>query len=287
MASLKNVLYLGVCLSAWTVTTADENVLPKAENVRWVSVDFKIIVTWTVKPSAYKYTVSYYSEGMDWNQSPQCFAMSHSECDLTNELRPWDRTYIVKIQTEPDIDDYDNNHDVGGFPYTESTPFNPYRDTNISAANFTIKAVDESTVLVNITDLLSAFHDGKKQFTLRDIFKNDLKYKISYHQFGNTGKRDIISDSSTAEVSKLDAGQRYCFMVAAFISSRPKSTQRGAWSIQQCTPEESSILQELTLGAWVCAVFILLTVLAIVITVTFLCCRCYRQKNTSQSSAPV
>lgn len=58
-----------------------------------------------------------------------------------------------------------------------------------------------------------------------------------------TSQRDIISDSSTAEVSKLDAGQRYCFMVAAFIPSRPKSTQQGAWSNQQCTPEGSSVVQ--------------------------------------------
>nr|XP_040027979.1 tissue factor-like [Gasterosteus aculeatus aculeatus] len=285
MASLKNVLYLGVCLS-WTVTTADGNVLPKAENVRWMSLDFKIIVAWTIKPSDYKYTVSYSSEDTDWTQSLQCIGISHSECDLTDQLRPWDRSYIVKIQTEPDVDDY-NGLDLGEFPYTESTPFNPYRETNISAANFNVTVVDESRVLVTITDLLSASRDGKKQLTLRDILKNDLKYKISYHRFGNTGKRDIISDSSTAEVSKLDAGQRYCFMVAAFIPSRPKSTQQGAWSNQQCTPEGSSVVQELTLGAWVGVVFILLTVFGIIITVTFLCCRRYRQKNTSQSSAPV
>ncbi|KAM8850945.1 tissue factor-like [Spinachia spinachia] len=286
MASLKNVLYLGVCLSAWTITTADDIVLPKAENVHWVSVDFKIIVAWTTKPSDYKYTVSYQSEGRDWTPSLQCIGISHSECDLTDQLRPWDRNYIVKIQTEPYVEDY-NDLDLEEFPHTVSTLFNPYRDTNISATNFTVKAVDESRVLVTITDLLSACRDGKKQLTLRDILKNDLMYKISYHRSENTGKRDIISNNSTAEVSKLDPGQKYCFMVAVFIPSRPKSTQQGAWSTQQCTSEERSILQELTLGAWVGVVFILLTVFAIIITVTFLCCRCYRQKNTSQSSAPV
>lgn len=38
-----------------------------------------------------------------------------------------------------------------------------------------------------------------------------------------------------AEVSELDAGQSYCFMVAAYIPSRPKTTQQGAWSKQYCT----------------------------------------------------
>lgn len=33
---------------------------PKAENVRWVSLDFKTILTWTTIPSPYTYSVKYY-----------------------------------------------------------------------------------------------------------------------------------------------------------------------------------------------------------------------------------
>ncbi|XP_068558024.1 tissue factor-like isoform X2 [Cebidichthys violaceus] len=281
MASLKTVLYLGVWLSAWIITTADENLVPKAENVHWVSLDFKTILVWTTKASDYKYTVSYHStEDLEGRQSPDCIRMSHSECDLTDHLRPFDRTYTVQIKTEPATMDYD--YDLDEFPHSFAPPFNPYRQTNISAVNFTVEAVDESRVIVTITDPLSGVHELGKQLSLRDVLKKDLKYKISYYKSGSTGKRDIISNSSTAEVSKLNAGQSYCFMVAAFIPSRPKSSQQGAWSIQRCTPGH-----ELSLAAWVGAVFILLTVLVIIITVTVLCCKCCRQKNTSQSSAPV
>lgn len=43
-----------------------------------------------------------------------------------------------------------------------------------------------------------------------------------------------MSDSSVTEVPNLDTEEGYCFMVAAFIPSRPKSTQLGAWSKQLC-----------------------------------------------------
>lgn len=43
-------------------------------------------------------------------------------------------------------------------------------------------------MIVNITDPLSSIHVGKKQLTIRGVLKNDLKYKISYHKSGSTGK---------------------------------------------------------------------------------------------------
>lgn len=212
--------------------------------------------------------------------------MTESECDLTEHLTPYDRAYTVDIQTEPDLVDYEE--DLENYPHTYSDPFNPYKESKISAVDITVEAVDENRVMVNITDPLTGIHRRGKQLSLRDVLKNDLKYKISYNKPGSTGKRDIISDSSMAEVSKLDAGERYCFMAAAFIPSRPKGSQLGAWSQQLCTPpQEESILHELYLGTWVGIIFILLTVFFIIVTVTVLCCRCCRQRNSTQSSTPV
>lgn len=288
MASVKTLLYLGICLSAWSITTADEDSIPRAENVRWVSLDFKTILTWTTKPSDYTYTVLFSADDYDWTESPDCSQILESECDLTHHLSPLDRTYTADIRTEPA--EMDPDTDVADLPHTYSPGLNPYRESNISAVKFTVAAVEESRVILNITDPVTTSHDQRgKQLSIRDILKNDLKYKISYSKSGSTGKRDVISDSSVAEVSQLDAGQSYCFMVAAFIPSRPKSTQQGAWSTQQCTHGKKSA--GWSVGALVGAVFILLTVLIIVITVTVLCCKCCRQRNkrlqTSQSLAPV
>ncbi|XP_042354399.1 tissue factor-like [Plectropomus leopardus] len=285
MASVKTVLYLGVCLFAAIITTADSDLLPKAQNVRWVSLDFKTILHWTVEPSKYKYTVLYSRNGSDWMEILECTRLSQSECDLSIHLTPYNKFFTADIKTEPESLDYD--YDLEEFPHTESPPFNPYKDSNISAVNFTVEAADESRAIVNIIDPLTSIHQGKKQLSIRDIFKKDLKYKIIYYKAGSTGKREVISDTSTTEVTKLDAGQSYCFMVAAFIPNRRKATQQGAWSIQQCTPGEINILQDLSLGAWVGIVFILLTVLIIIITVTVLCCKCCRQKNPSQQSATI
>ncbi|KAM7401407.1 hypothetical protein PAMA_005548 [Pampus argenteus] len=285
MASLKITLYL-VCLYAWIITTSVEDSVPKAENVRWVSLDFKTTLTWTTTPSNYTYTVQFAGDDDDWRRILDCIQMSESECDLTNYLIPFNRMYLADILTVPAIVDNDYTDDPEAFPHTYSPQFNPYTESEISAVKFSVEVVEENKVTVNITDPLTGTHQHGKQLTIRDILKNDLKYKISYYKSGSTGKRDIISDSSIAEVSGLDAGQSYCFMVAAFIPSRPKTSQQGAWSTQQCTHG-----QELNHGALIGGLIILLIVLIVIITVTILCCRWCRQRNkalqTSQSSTVV
>ncbi|XP_061696324.1 tissue factor-like isoform X4 [Syngnathoides biaculeatus] len=279
MVSLKKILYFGVCMSAWMITVADYDA-PKAENVHWVSLDFKTLLRWTARPSNYTFTVQY-----SW-------------------------AFIADIQTEPaDSTDYE----LDELPHTHSPRFNPYKQNlhptrtrskvgrilsdpphpghllfqllpsgEISAAEFTVEVVEEGRVSVNIKDPLTSFHKYGKQLTIRDILKHDLQYKISYYKSGNTGKRDIRFNSNRGEVSGLDAGQSYCFMVAAFIPSRSKLYQQGAWSIQQCTPGQKNVFQELSIGALVGGLFILVIVLIVIITVTVLCCR--RRNRTSQMS---
>lgn len=52
-------------------------------------------------------------------------------------------------------------------------------------------------------------------------------------------QKDVIADFSEHEVPNLDPGQSYCFMVAAYIPSRPMSSRQGALSGQLCTHEDS------------------------------------------------
>ncbi|XP_061696325.1 tissue factor-like isoform X5 [Syngnathoides biaculeatus] len=278
MVSLKKILYFGVCMSAWMITVADYDA-PKAENVHWVSLDFKTLLRWTARPSNYTFTVQYSWDDSDWMKSPNCIQISETECDLSSELEALQRAFIADIQTEPaDSTDYE----LDELPHTHSPRFNPYKQSEISAAEFTVEVVEEGRVSVNIKDPLTSFHKYGKQLTIRDILKHDLQYKISYYKSGNTGKRDIRFNSNRGEVSGLDAGQSYCFMVAAFIPSRSKLYQQGAWSIQQCTPGQKNVFQELSIGALVGGLFILVIVLIVIITVTVLCCR--RRNRTSQMS---
>ncbi|KAK2844038.1 hypothetical protein Q5P01_010697 [Channa striata] len=279
MASLKIVLYLGVCLSMRNTAMTENDFGPKAENVRWVSLDFKTILTWTTKPSNYTYTVTYSWDDSDWFECPDCTEVSASECDLTSYVKDFDRTFTADIKTEPL--EGNGDFDPDELPHTYSPHFNPYKDSNISAVKFTVEAVDESRVIVNITDTLTSIYGREKQLSIREVLKNNLKYKISYYKSGSTGKRDVITDSSMAEVSDLDAGLAYCFMVAAYIPSRPKATQYGAWSKENCTDAG----KEVNIGALVGAAFSLATVIIIVVTVVVLCCQKQnRNPLTTQSS---
>ncbi|XP_061746177.1 tissue factor-like isoform X2 [Nerophis ophidion] len=241
---MKIALYLGVCMAAWTLTRADD-AAPKAENVRWMSLDFKTILLWTSPPSHYTFTVKY-----SW-------------------------IFTADVLTEPESDE----HLLDELPHTYSPPFNPYTQSEISAAEFHVEVLEEGRVSVLIQDPLTSFHPHGKQQSVKDVLKDDLHYKISYYKSGNTGKRDIISKSNRAEVSGLDAGQSYCFMVAAFIPSRAPAYRQGAWSMQQCTPGQTNILQELSLGALVGGLLVILLVLVVIITVSVLCCRRRRRRR--------
>uniref|UniRef100_A0A3Q2NRD7 Uncharacterized protein n=1 Tax=Fundulus heteroclitus TaxID=8078 RepID=A0A3Q2NRD7_FUNHE len=222
--------------------------VPTAQNVRWKSLDFKTILTWTVEKSEYTYTVQYFDgENGDWITAQDCIDISEVECDLTKELMPLDRFELI----------------------------------DIIVLEFSLMDVNESTVILNITHPLTSIIKRQKQQTLKDILQTDLKYKISYYKSGSTGKREKIFDSSTPEMSGLDPGQSYCFMVAAFIPSRPKATQHGAWSAPQCRQGDTHVLQDLSLGAWVGIIFILITVLIIFITTTVLCCRRNQRRHKS------
>lgn len=74
---------------------------------------------------------------------------------------------------------------------------------NISAVTFTLKNVNDTRVHVNITDPLSGIHLRGKQLTIRDILKKDLKYRISYHKSGSTGKVTCSTSITTATFNML------------------------------------------------------------------------------------
>ncbi|XP_037537906.1 tissue factor [Nematolebias whitei] len=288
MAAVETLLCLGAWLSAWSITSAGDNSVPRVENVFWTSLDFKTVLTWTCTQPENNYTIWYsQSENLDWRESSDCSQIPHLECDLTNELDPVDRYYTADIRVEQESFDYDFYEQ----PHTLSSQFNPYRESNISAVKFSLVEVNETTVTINITDPVTSIHQHGKQLTIRDVLKKDLKYKIIYYKPGSTREREVLSDSSTATVSKLDAGQSYCFNVAAFIPIRPKAQQRGTLSKQLCRQGDAHILQELSLGAWVGIIFILIIVFIITITVTVICCRRHQRRNrtlqTSQSSSPI
>lgn len=281
MAALRSSLCVAVCLSAGIIAVADGQTPANPQNVRWVSLDFKTSLTWTALPHSSTFTVLYSWDKYDWIEIPECIQLTKPHCDLTNSLALVDRTYVADVRMDMDYSD-----DPENLPHTYSPPFNPFTQSNISAVKFTIDTLDEHSVLVNITDPITSIHRQQQQLSIKDVLKKELKYKISYYKSGSTGKRDHISDFSEAIVSKLDAGQSYCFMVAAYIPSRPEGSQLGAWSPHICTPTPPGGMTELSLGAWL-GIFILLTVVIIIVAVIILCCKRRQSSHIHQTSTPV
>lgn len=271
-------LFLGVCLCAAAVSSFSDLEPPKAENVHWVSLDFKTVLRWSAPPSDHTFTV-HYAEGEDgdWNTSPDCIGIADTECDLTHDLMYYDRTFTADVVTEG-IGDFDPEE----FPHTNSAGFNPYRMSELSAVSFSIQKVAERSVTLNITDPLTGIHERGKQLSIRDILKKNLKYKVSYYKSGSTGKRDMVVDSNLPQIPNLDPGQGYCFMVAAYVPNRAKAVQQGAWSHQTCTPG-SNPLDEVELSTVFQAIFIPLVLLVVIVTLTVIYCRFCRGKCKTPS----
>ncbi|KAL7850827.1 hypothetical protein AOLI_G00211830 [Acnodon oligacanthus] len=271
-------LLIFLCWISSSSASLGSDYLPKAKDVTWTSLNFKSILRWGPKPSNYTYTVEFSRVGSDRQRNPHCIRSLDTECDLTNDLKDLKAFYTADVLSEhlPG-----SSSDLVELPFTQSKKFCPYTDTLIGKPEFTINLVNK-TVMIHVRDQLTALHKDGKLLTIRDVFRGDLKHKISYNKAGSTGKKEKIVDGDEVAMSELDEGQSYCFSVAAYIPSRKGDRKQGKWSLPQCFPEGGrSIIEEyglLTVGA---AVLVLVIVVVIVAILTVACC-CRRTQKGKQ-----
>ncbi|XP_017544112.1 coagulation factor IIIb [Pygocentrus nattereri] len=268
-----------LCWISASSASLGSDYLPKAKDVTWTSLNFKSILKWGPTPSNYSYTVEFSRVGSDRQRNPHCIRSLDTECDLTNDLNDLKAFYTADVLSEPLPG---SSSDLVELPFTQSRKFCPYSDTLIGKPEFTINLDGNKTIMIHIRDQLTALHKDGKPLTIRDVFRGDLKYKISYNKAGSTGKKEEIVDGDEVVMSKLDKGQSYCFSVAAYIPSRKGDRKLGKWSLPQCSPAgDRSIIEEyglLTVGT---AVLVAVTVLVIVVILTVACC-CRRTQKGKQ-----
>ncbi|XP_030625271.1 coagulation factor III, tissue factor a [Chanos chanos] len=260
---------------------------PKAQNVSWVSFNFKTLLTWTPKPTNYSYTVEFSPIGKDKERNPHCIRSMETECDLTADLKDLKATYRADVLSEPMRDE---TTDLIEFPYTTSGNFCPYEDTIIGKPEFKIEvSKDHRKITLYVTDILTAiFNEENQRLSIRDIFKDDLQYKVTYRRAESTGKKTEYSKSNTIELNNLDRGESYCFTVQAYIPSRSQDKQLGEPARDQCSPGDKTILEEYSLSAIVGAIAIIILVIAVVVTVIVVCCkRRQRAKNGEKEAMPL
>ncbi|KAM4606632.1 coagulation factor III, tissue factor a [Polymixia lowei] len=264
---------LPLCLCLFLLTDLASGSFPRAQNVTWTSTNFKTVLMWEPKPSTdYSYTVEFSVIGQDRERNPHCIKTTETVCDLTSSLTELKATYLADILSEPPRG---VTSDLIEFPHTRSERFCPYKDTDIGKPDFKIEeSKDKRKITLYVKDPLTALFEGNRQLSIKDIFADELQYKVTYRKATSTGKKVQISKTSEIELTNLDRGESYCFNVQAFIPSRSISKQLGDLSLTQCSQNNNqSFLEVYSIGVIAGAIFLILAIVATVIAVTVVCCR--------------
>ncbi|XP_051556388.1 tissue factor-like [Myxocyprinus asiaticus] len=249
--------------------------LPKATNLTWSSYNFKTILTWGPEPVNYTYTVEFSRVGGNAQRNPHCIKSSEAECDLTNELLELKGVYSAVVVSEP-LPGMTTSQDEP--PFTRSKTFCPYNETLIGRPEFKIVVREDKSITLLIIDPITALHKNGRSLNIRDIFKKNLKYKVSYHKAGSTGEKIEIAERSKVEFKALDVDQSYCFSVAAYIPSRKGDKSVGVWSLPKCSPGvNKSVFEEYGLPVIGAAALIILVFLIGVILIVLCCKRTQKQ----------
>ncbi|KAL1006684.1 hypothetical protein UPYG_G00075350 [Umbra pygmaea] len=274
-----------LCTVLFTYCFADT--YPRAQNVSWFSINFKTLLMWEPKPTNYSYTVEFSVIGENRQKNPHCIRTLQTECDLSNSLKDLKATYSADILSEPP---YGVNSDLVEFPHTTSEWFNPYKDTLLGRPEFKIKvSEDKRTITLYVEDPPTALFNEKDQTrTIRDVFGDDLQYKVTFGKATSTGKKTKISASSEIQLDRtdIDPGVSYCFSVQAYIPSRSTNKQLGELSQRQCSPSnEKTLFDDYGIGVKVGFILLISTIIAVAVLVTVLCCK--RRSNTKQGKEGV
>lgn len=276
-------------LCVWVLVLGKDVVsgsFPKAQNVTWDSLNFKTLLTWGPKPVNYSYTVEFSKLNEDRQRNPLCIQTKETECDLTVDLRDLNARYRADVLSEP-MQGVDS--DIIEHPHTTSAWFSPYHDTIIGKPDFKISE-SERKITLYVKDIPTAvLNEQKQRMTIRDIFKDNLQYKVIYRKAKSSGKKEKFSASSEIELTDLDRGESYCFNVQAFIPTRSIGKQLGELSHVQCSSEgDKSIFEEYSLAVIAAAILSIIVIISVLIAVIVVCCRRQqRAKSRAKERVPL
>ncbi|KAG7219567.1 hypothetical protein INR49_018994, partial [Caranx melampygus] len=233
---------------------------PRAQNLTWKSTNFKTILTWGPNPR--RSTPTLYSTllvqwyglchiidsccrvGQDKQRNPLCFRSSATLCDLSTFLTDLHANYTADVLSEPPLG---VTSDLIEFPYTTSPRFCPYKDNG-------------------------------RQLSIRDVFSDQLQYRVTYRRSTSTGKKTKNFKTNVIEMQGLDQRDSYCFNVQAFIPSRSFSKQLGEMSHTQCSRDLGQVYSVGTIAG---AIVLILLLIAIIIAITVICCKRRRKTPTT------
>ncbi|XP_037549762.1 tissue factor [Nematolebias whitei] len=269
-------MWQSACLCVVLLSRCVSGLYPVAYNVSWKSTNFKTVLSWEPRPSAeYSYSVEFSQVGGDKQRNHHCTRSSSTVCDLSAFLTDLSACYTADVLSEPPLG---ATSDLVEFPHTSSSSFCPYRDTDISQPDFVMKVgEDQRTVLLYVTDPVTALFKDGRQLSIRDVFAEQLQYRVTYRKNKSSGKKVLDSGSSVIELTGLDPGESYCFSVQVFLPNR-EGKQLGDMSQTRCSSTDSSITKEYSLGVVAGGVLLAVLVTGLMIGLTVICCRRRRRK---------
>ncbi|XP_034562447.1 tissue factor-like [Notolabrus celidotus] len=272
---------LTLCAALLLLSHSASGSYPRAQNVTWTSTNFKTLLTWQPKPSdSYSYTVEFSVVGGDRQRKSHCIRSTGTDCDLSGSMDDLKACYTADVLSEPPLG---VSSDIIEFPYSSSPRFCPYKDTDIGRPDFKLEvSEDKKTTTLYVTDPPTALFLDGRQLNIRDVFSDQLQYKVTYRKDKSSGKKVHISKDSPIKLTDLDRGENYCFSVQAYIPSRDINKQYGEMSIPQCSNDrDKSIFEVYSVGVIAAAIFLSLLLLGLIVAVTVVCCR--RRKKALSS----
>ncbi|XP_039590530.1 coagulation factor IIIa [Polypterus senegalus] len=255
-----------VLLSLNGEVTGNSNDVPVATDIVWSSINFKTILEWKPKPANYTYTVDVYGKKSNTLKSKYCILTTKTECDLTSVMTNVNDTYTARVNSVPNQQDEDPEE----ARYALSPKITPYRDTQIGQPKFSIEINEQKDwITLLIEDPVSGLRKSNGSFmSIREIFRDDFKYRVFYRRASSTGKKEADTTSNKYKL-KIDRGESYCFTVQVIIPSRDVLNQFGQESEMQCSPMDTHFLNEYGIGAklLVCAAVVIVIVVVIITAV--------------------
>ncbi|XP_014915176.1 tissue factor-like, partial [Poecilia latipinna] len=151
------------------------------------------------------------------------------------------------------------------------SPFSFTAEIGRPTFNLTVHE-DKKTVTLHVTDPLTAVFKDDHQLSIRDIFSDELQYKVSYWKQQSTGSKIQTFSSSVIEITNLDKGESYCFRIQAHIPSRSKN-QFGQLSELKCSHnDEEPVLKVYSPAVIAGGILFILLVVGLITTIIVIYC---------------
>ncbi|XP_069387845.1 tissue factor-like [Paralichthys olivaceus] len=146
--------------------------------------------------------VKFYRVSGNNQRTSHCIQTTETVCDLSSSLTDLNAYYTADVLSETPRG---ATTDLIESPHTSTPRFCPYKDTEIGKPDFKLEVIEsQKKTTLYVTDPLTALFKDGHQLNIRDIFADQLHYKVTYRKNKSTGKKVHISKTNLIELTDLD-----------------------------------------------------------------------------------